>query len=145
VKRAGGFTLVELVVAITIVGIVSTTVLGVMSATAARSGDSMVSNQAVMIAHAYLQEIMSQQYYGPSRQTSRAAFDDVDDYHGLVDIGAVDPSGRAIAGLSKFRIDVTVTPGSWGTPVVAAKLIQVRVTDPLNRVTTIRAYRTSTP
>jgi MSHA pilin protein MshD len=145
VKRAGGFTLIELVVAITIIGIVSTTVLGVVSTTAARSGDAMVSSQSVMIAHAYLQEIMSQQYYGPSRETSRATFDDVDDYDGLVDIGAVDPSGSAIAGLSKFRIDVSVTSGSWGTPVVAAKLIQVRVTDPLNHVTAIRAYRTSTP
>jgi MSHA pilin protein MshD len=146
-KQTAGFTLIELVVAITIISAVSITMLGVMSASAGRSGDAMVATQSILVAKAYLQEIQSQAYADPlmpDGEVSRVNFDDVDDYNGLTDVGARDASGNAIAGLAGYQVDVTVTAGAWGAPSVPAKLITVRVTDPMSRVTVLTGYRTDT-
>jgi MSHA pilin protein MshD len=141
-RRTRGFTLIELVLAITIIGVVSTTLMGAMTAVSARSGDSVMATQAAIVANAYLQEIMSQPYadLNADGETLRSDFDDVDDYNGLTDQGAQDRSGVAIAGLSGYRISVAVNLVNWAG--VPAKLIVVTVTDPQGRATLVSAYRT---
>ena len=44
------FTLIELIVAITVVGIAATTILGTIAAVARRSADPMLQQQAIAIA-----------------------------------------------------------------------------------------------
>jgi MSHA pilin protein MshD len=147
-KQTAGFTLIEMVLAITIISVISMTMLGVMSASAGRSGDAMVATQSILVANAYLQEIQSQAFADPAMpdgEVGRVNFDDVDDYNGLTDVGARDASGTAIAGLAGYRVDVTVISGAWGAPSVPSKLITVRVTDPMNGITVLAGYRTDTP
>ena len=141
-QLARGFTLIELVLAITIIGVVGTTLMGAMSAVSARSGDSVMASQAAIVANAYLQEVMSQLYLDPNvdGETLRKDFDDVDDYDGFSEQGASDKTGVAIAGLNDYRISVTVNLVNWSG--VPAKLIVVTVTDPQGRAISMSSYRT---
>jgi MSHA biogenesis protein MshO len=101
-----GLTLIELVVAITIVAIAATAVLGALSTITARGANTMVRQQAVAIAEAYLEEILLQPVAAPvgvPTPTLRANFNDVDEYNGLVDVGACDQYGNPLPGLSATR------------------------------------------
>ena len=82
--------------------------LGVLSSTVGRSADAMVMSQAVAIAEAYLEEISLKAFADPDGvdgETTRAAFDDVDDYNGLVDNGARDQFGTALVPLCAVHGD----------------------------------------
>ncbi len=134
-RREQGVTLIELVVSIVIIAVAVGAVLGVLSGNAARSADAMVLSQAVSIAQSYLEEISLKSFSDPDGadgETSRAAFDDVDDYDGLVDVGARDQFGNAVASLSGYTVAVTVVPSSAlsGVPAADALRIDVRVTFP---------------
>src|SRR5690606_11047646 len=96
--RQRGVTLMELVVSIVVVAIAASAVLGVLSHSVGRSADAMAMSQAVAIAESYLEEIMLKPFADPdgtSGETARTSFDDVDDYDGLVDVGARDQFGAA--------------------------------------------------
>ena len=72
-------------------------------------------SQAVAIAEAYLEEISLKSFADPDGVDGEAArpdFDDVDDYHGLVDNGARDQFGTALAPLAQYTVTVTVTPSA---------------------------------
>lgn len=134
-RREQGVTLIELVVSIVIIAIAAGAVLGVLSGNVARSADAMVLSQAVSIAQAYLEEISLKPYADPDGidgETTRAAFDDVDDYDGLVDVGARDQFGNPIAALSGYTVAVTVTQSAAlpGVPAADALRIDVRVSFP---------------
>jgi MSHA pilin protein MshD len=141
-KNTHGFTLIELVLAITIIGVVSATLMGAMTAISARSGDSVMATQSAIVANAYLQEIMSQPYtdLNVDGEPLRSNFDDVDDYDGLIEQGAHDRTGVAIPGLGGYRIAIVVNLVNWAG--VPAKLIVVNATDPQGRTTSVSAYRT---
>lgn len=114
-KREAGLTLVELLVSIVIVGIAASTVLGVFSTTAASSADPLIRHQAAAIAEAYLEEIRLRSFDDPDGsdgEGARADFDDVDDYDGLVDVGARDQFGNAITGLDDYTVTVSVANSS---------------------------------
>lgn len=146
--RLSGVTLIELVVAITVVAIAVTTILGVMGAVALRSADAMMQQQAIAIAQAYLDEI-SQRWVvdpnGPQPNTGRASWDLVDEYSGLVDAGAHDQFGNAIAGLSAYTVNVstTQTTGLAGVPGASARRIDITVSYPPNGTVTLSGYRTN--
>ncbi len=111
--RERGVTLIELVISIVVIAIAASAVLGVLSRSVGRSADSMVMSQAVAIAEAYLEEITLRPFADPDGvdgEVNRADFDDVDDYNGLVDVGARDQFGAAIAALSQYTVAVTVVP-----------------------------------
>ena len=99
-------TLVELVISIVVVSIAVSAVLGVLSSNVEHSADAMVISQAVSIAEAYIEEISLKPFDDPDGidgEASRADFDDVDDYDGLLDAGAVDQFGNPIPSLSAYR------------------------------------------
>ena len=76
-----GVTLIEMVVAITIVAMAATTILGAMGAVASRSADAMLQQQAIAIAQAYLDEIMQRWVVDPNGtppNTGRGSWDLVD-------------------------------------------------------------------
>ncbi len=120
VRRLRGASLIELVIAITIISVALSGSMLLIDATSRHSADPMITNQALAIAEAYLEEILLQAYIDPDldpisgavcppAEASRPLYDNVCDYHGLSDIGATDQEGNAIAGLAAYTIAVTVS------------------------------------
>jgi MSHA pilin protein MshD len=142
-----GTTLIELVVSIVVIAIAASAVLGVLSRSAQRSADAMIIAQAVSVAEAYLEEITLKPFVDPDGtdgEAGRVNFDDTDDYHGLVDAGARDQFGNAIAALTGYTVTVTVaaSTGLPSVPSTEAKRIDVRVTHAPSVNLTLSGYKT---
>jgi MSHA pilin protein MshD len=145
-----GMTLIELVIAIVIIGIASAALYSAMASITGRSADPMLRQQSLAIAEAYLEEIELQAFLDPATANqcpaapaSRAIFDNVCDYNGLLDSGAVNASGASIAALAAYRVSVTVTPQAWnGLASSAALYIEVTVRDPAGQDLVLGGYRT---
>lgn len=115
--RQGGATLIELIVSTVIISISVTAVMMVVANTSRTSADPMIRTQALSVAGAYFEEILSQALTdpsgtdvgGPESGEVRATYDDVNDYDGLNDnSGAIDQDGNAIAGLEAYNVAVVV-------------------------------------
>ncbi len=146
--RHRGVTLIELIVAITIVAIAATSILGAMAAIASRSADAMLQQQAIAIAQAYLDEIEQRWVVDPNGtppNTGRGSWDLVDQYNGLVDVGAHDQFGNAIAALSAYTVSVTTSPSSAlsAVPAAAARRIDITVSYSPSGSVTLSGYRTN--
>jgi MSHA pilin protein MshD len=146
--RSSGFTLIELIVAITIVAIAATTLMGAIAAISSRSADAMLQQQAIAIAQAYLDEIEQRWVVDPNgtpTNTGRGSWDLVDQYNGLSDVGAHDQYGNAITGLSAYNVTVSVSHSSAlpNIPSTAARRIDVTVTTSPNVSVTLSGYRTN--
>jgi MSHA pilin protein MshD len=146
-KRQRGVTLVELVVAIVIVSIAAVAVIGAISWTMQRGAESMVRQQAVAVAEAYLEEILLQPVAVPTgavATTNRALFSYEDEYNGLSDTaGAVDQYGSPITSLSGYNVSVSVVPTTALTGITAANARQITVTvaDPNGATVVLTGYR----
>lgn len=143
-KRAAGMTLIEVVIAITVMAVCVTAVVGLLSSIAIRSASSMVAEQSTEIASAYLEEILSKAYTDPDgvNEAGRQNFDDVRDYNGLIDNGARDHTGTAIAGLDQYRVQVIVTTVQIGAPNnVPVRRADVRVTGPNGAIVRLLGHR----
>lgn len=143
-----GVTLIELIVAITVVAIAVTSILGAIGAIASRSADAMIQQQAVAVAQAYLDEILQRWVVDPNGtppNTGRGSWDLVDQYNGLVDVGARDQFGNAITALSAYTVSVSTTQSSalTGVPAASARRIDVTVTYPPSGSVTLSGYRTN--
>jgi MSHA pilin protein MshD len=146
--RQRGVTLIELIVAITIVAIAATSILGAMAAIASRSADAMLQQQAIAIAQAYLDEIEQRWVVDPNGtppNTGRGSWDLVDQYNGLVDVGAHDQFGNPIAALSAYTVSVATSPSSAlsAVPAAAARRIDITVSYPPTGSVTLSGYRTN--
>ena len=147
-SRHRGVTLVELVVAITIVAIAVTTILGAFAAVATRSADAMMQQQAIAIAESYLGEILQRWVVDPNGtppNTGRASWDLVDQYNGLVDVGAHDQFGNPIASLSAYTVSVVTSQSSAlaGVPAAATRRIDITVTYGSSGKVVLSGYRTN--
>jgi len=146
--RHRGVTLIELVIAITIVAIAATTILGAIAAIASRSADAMMQQQAIVIAQAYLDEIQQRWVIDPNGtppNTGRGSWDLVDQYNGLVDVGARDQFGNPIAALAAYTVSVATSSSSAlaGVPAAAARRIDITVNYSPNGSVTLSGYRTN--
>jgi MSHA pilin protein MshD len=146
-SRHRGVTLVELVVAITIVAIAVTTILGAFAAVATRSADAMMQEQAIAIAESYLSEILQRRVVdpnGPPPNTGRASWELVDQYNGLVDVGAHDQFGSATPSLTSYTVSVSTSQSALaGVPAAAARRIDITVSYPPSASVILSGYRTS--
>jgi MSHA pilin protein MshD len=129
-----GLALIEAVIAIAIIAIVAVTLTAQVSQANLQSGLGMTQTEAAAIAEAYLSEVIARPFVDPDGvdgEPQRRLFDDVDDYHGLIDNGARDASGNALPGSARFRVAVSVLRnGSLpGVPAADALLANVQVTD----------------
>ena len=127
-----GMTLVETTIAIVVVSIAVGAILGVLARNAGHSADAMIMSQGVSIAEAYIEEISLKPFVDPDGtdgEDLRAAFDDADDYNGLVDNGARDQFGNPIPALAGYTVAVTVVSSAAlpGIGAVDALRIDVRV------------------
>lgn len=143
-RIARGFTLIELVVAITIIGICATTVFGLLSVISLRSAAVLVNRQAISIANAYMEEVLSKPFAVGPQSGARDQFDDIMDYNTLPDTVVRDQYGTPVVGLAGYRVTVAVANVVWGnvTPGEARRIL-VTVTDPLNETFSVTAYKTS--
>lgn len=134
--RQGGFTLIELVIVIIVMGVgIAGLTVAVTTATI-ESVDPVFQQQANAIAQSYMEEVMLKSICDPddfasastcsasctssacgagcgtNQEASRDLYDNVCDYDGLSDSGATDQTGTAISGLVDYSVNVTVDDGS---------------------------------
>lgn len=124
--RQRGFTLIELIIFIVVVGAGLAGILSVMDTVVKSSADPMVRKQAMALADSILEEILQKEYQDPdgvSGETTRATMDDVVDYNGQSNALFTDlPSN-----LSSYLIGISVTDGT-ATLGVTAKKVTVTIT-----------------
>jgi MSHA pilin protein MshD len=145
--RNRGVTLIELVIAITIVAISVTAVVGALTAISTRSADAMVRQQAIAVAQAYLEEILERPIADPDGvepESGRGTYDDIGDYNGLTDTGAHDQFGNAIAQLANYNVAVAVAQSSalTGVPAASTRRVDVTVTHTSGVAIKLSGYRT---
>lgn len=131
-KFASGVSLIDLILAIVIIGIALAALTATIIETIRHSADPMIQQQANAIAQSYLEEILSQPFCDPNDFSldchasctasacsacsgstaaggggeTRATFDDVCDYE-AADGAAADINGP-IASLSDYTVTVTI-------------------------------------
>lgn len=145
-RHSRGVTLVELVVAITIIAIAVASVLAALSGSALTSANRMIQQQASAIAEAYLEEILQKSFTDPNGgvEAARAAFDDIGDYNGLNNVGAQDQTGAAMAGLADYTVTVAVGAGTMtGLAAAGQRLITVTVRHTTGVTVIASGYRTN--
>lgn len=147
--RSRGVTLVELIVTIVVVAIAVCAVLAVLSATAAGSADSMVRQQAVLIAESYLHEILEKPFGSPDcGPCQRSLMDTVGDYGGLMDVGVRDQTGNLVPNLTGYTVSVSVIFAPLGAITAVsrqAQLVTVTVRAPDGSSVILNGYRTMYP
>jgi MSHA pilin protein MshD len=146
IQGSKGFSLVELVISIVVLGIA----LGALSSSlflgVGRSSDPLLQSKMTQLSQAYLDEILSMRYQentplgggsvgtcsingSEAGESSRSLFDDVDDYDGLSEpanfLDSTTPSNYA-----GYTVNVAVT---CDDVAANSKLIAVTVTSPTNQ------------
>ena len=120
-----GVTLVELVVAITVIAIAGAALAGTLAYLTGTGNTAILQSQAQSIANAYLNEIAGKAFTGPYSGSVRCQFDDVNDYNGWVDAAATDECGNPAG---NFRVSVSVVQGVLGAlPATDVRRIDVTV------------------
>lgn len=138
-----GFTLIELIIFIVVVGVGVAGILSVYTTSIKSSADPMVRKQALAIAESLLEEIVQKEYADPTggyTGASRTLFDDVDDYNNYTSATIVDGAGNTIAGLTQYSIAPAVTVVATTLSGVTVKRIVVSVTGPQG-VISLTGYR----
>lgn len=110
---SAGFTLVELIIAIVIIGIGAAAIMGVFATTIGASADPMVSVQARSVATAYMDEILLRRYGdGPDDCAGggRGSWETIWCYNNIPSGGEppADQFGNPISGLSDYSVSVVV-------------------------------------
>ncbi|MEI8159035.1 MAG: prepilin-type N-terminal cleavage/methylation domain-containing protein [Burkholderiales bacterium] len=151
--RQRGFTLIELIIFIVIVGVGVAGVLSVFTTSIKNSADPMVRKQALSIAESLLEEILLKEFKDPNGGTNgvstctlaggtnRSLWDDVCDYNTYSSTGITDMQGNSVASLANYKVlpAVAVTTVTLGGK--SLKRVEVSVTDTQNNVISIVGYR----
>ena len=127
-----GFTLIEVIIFIVVVGAGLAGILAVSTTSVKSSADPMVRKQSMALADSILEEILQKEYVDPdgvSGETTRATMDDVDDYNGQTKalftdwpislstytVAIVVDAPTNISGIPHKRVNVTVSGGGHDT------------------------------
>ncbi len=130
-QRERGFSLLELVASIVLLGLVVAGFVSAFSTVMRHASDGALQSQAGAVAAAYLDEILTRPFRDPDSgslcaapEANRPAFDNVCDYDQLAFNGctatttacqtlgacACDVNGAPVDGLRAFDVSVSVTP-----------------------------------
>lgn len=144
-----GFTLVELIVFIVVVGVGLAGILAVSNSVVKASADPMMRKQTIAVAESLLEEILLKEYAKPVGSTvvgyagggARNAYDSVDDYNGYTTAGGiVDVSGTSLPELAGYNVTPAVDVSVVLLGGVTVKKIVVSVTGPLGAIS-LTGYR----
>lgn len=142
-----GFTLIEVIIFIVIVGAGLAGVLSVSTTAIKSSGDPIVRKQAAALADSILEEILQKEYQDPDGganvvESGRNTYDDVDDYDGINE--TLSAAGPRFTGLPSnvygYVVKVAVTAPGLGT--IPAKRVSVTVSRGSESVS-MAGYRTN--
>ena len=126
-RRANGFTLIEMIIAIVVIGIGLAGVLAAFNTTVKSSADPLIHKQMLAAAEEMMEEVLLKPFavsgVAPTNTSiscgapaSRVTFDDVSDYHNFQTTGICDIEGTSVAGLGTYSIRVTIdAAASLGT------------------------------
>ena len=146
-RERGGFTLVEAVISTVIVSVMFVAALNTVGAARLTQHKAALVGQGRMFASSLMQEILQQSYQEPGAtyvfgremgesEMSRAAYDDVDDYHGWTESPPTAKDGAALPNSANWSRTVTV---EWVDPLDPK---QVRATETgAKRITVVAAFR----
>jgi len=153
-----------------IVSIAMVAVTSVLSFGITHQSDGLWQARAVSIADSYLEQILARRYDEntpiggvpacspltvPCSSAAnfddgepRAQFDDVDDFNGLLDVGALDENGVALAGYERYTVAVEVAyPDAAQQAELGlarfddAKIVTVTITPPAESSLAFRVVR----
>jgi MSHA pilin protein MshD len=137
-RRQRGFTLIELIIFIVVVGVGLAGILSVMNTVVKSSADPMVRKQAIALADSVMEEVLQKAYSDPDgvqgNESTRDTMDDVDDFNGKTQTLFALP-----ASLSGYAIAITVAADN-ATLGIAAKKVTVTVSRGSESVT-LTGYR----
>lgn len=137
-RREHGMTLVELVVAIVVIAMAGSALVGTLSYLAGSSSTTLRQAQAQARADAWLAQITGKSFNDPDGVDGEAnwgLYDDVNDYGGLTLVEAGD-----------FTVRVAVNAGGLtGIPPNAVWRVDVSVEYDTNRTAVATGYRTNHP
>ena len=145
-RRLRGFSLVELVILIVVIGVALAGVLLVFQSVVRGSADPQMRKQALAIAEALLDEVLLTSYAPAPGAGARVNFDNVDDYgtppFDTAPGGMTDINGAPIPGLGAYNARVTVaTPGLAGVAEVKRVTVTVTVTGQPDMTVSLDGYR----
>ncbi|MGH8855692.1 MAG: type IV pilus modification PilV family protein [Telluria sp.] len=127
-----GITLVELVIAIVIVGAALGGLVAAFAQANRASADPVVTQQMLAIGDSMMEEILLKPFEpadneGPN--PGRAQFNDVGDFNGYASAGIEDIDGNAVDGLGSYGVNVRVAAVALtGVPSTDALRVTVTVT-----------------
>lgn len=130
-KQSSGFTLVEMIIAIVIIGVGLAGALLAFNTTVKSSADPMIRKQMLAVAEEMLEEILLKPYApapGTITGCNRASADDVSDYVAYTDQPVCDIDGTAVTGLNGYTVSVAVdASASLGALATGVKKVTVTV------------------
>lgn len=128
---SAGMTLVDMLIAIVVIGVGLAGVLSALGLATRNSADPVVQRQMLAIADELLEEIQLRPYASAANSApagcARDSFNDIGDYSGYATVNQIcTVDGVAIAALSGYSVAVTVAPAVL-IDVAAARRITVTV------------------
>lgn len=167
-QQQGGFTLIETIIVIVLVGAMMAGMTSLFMNTVGNSHRPFLRQRALAVANAFMDEIQHKRWNeatpigggcvnagascptGPAATAigtdgdTRATYDDIDDYHGLNQSPPQNSAGVDMPGYVGFTVNVSVVQpgGNWnGIPAADVRLITVSVTSPSNESISTSSYR----
>ena len=133
-RHQAGVTLVELIVALTLAGVVMGSIWSAWTLLIGRSADPLVARQSLAIAQSLLREIELQPLPGTAVSGStpgRTGYASINDYNGLTMSGISDAEGAAVPGLEGYGASISVASLALsGVPAGSGWWVTVIVTGP---------------
>jgi MSHA pilin protein MshD len=116
--KTRGFTLIEMVVAIVVIGVGLAGVMAAFTATTRNSVDPAIRKQLLVVADQFMEEIQLKPFSNDDPNTApggcaRDTYNDVADYNGYATTGKVcDIEGNEIPELAGYSVSVSVQSGT---------------------------------
>ena len=143
-RRQAGLTLIELIVALALAGVLLGSLWSAWALMGRASADPLVARQQLAIAQSLLREMELQPISGASAVATpgRTGYSSITNYNGLSMTGITDVEGNAVTGLSAYGATVSVsTLALSGVPAASGYWVTVSVTGPDSRALVLGQWR----
>jgi len=157
-SREKGFSLIELVITIVVLGIALSALTASLFSGVGRNADPLWQSKATQLSQAYLDEILSMRYQENSPlgggtvgtcviagnevdEGSRSLFDDVDDYDGLIETADF-LDATTVSDYAGYTVNIDVTcVGPNNIAAINSKLIALTIISPTNQKIVFSVFR----